>query len=307
MARLSFILLALARLFGQSKAQCPNLVAQFNPNARTMSSNNTWFILPVPKTAVQKAIDEAYLGNAITKQLKLLDPPDELVLGDGTHPVIVAAGYSSDIRQSILQIDGTLNMLGAQIIVPFVGKDVSKTPLNAPLVIYLGVTDAALFRRLAAIIPAAVSTLVGGLAVRLGNSLPSNAAYQSDNDGLFSSNTKWQIVGNPFSGLGVIIEALDLHFTTNPTPPAAPSFKTLKSVINQPYLLKGPTGSATGKCQRNTYFFNNATAQVVFRSGRVILGPAASGDGITSGVVSGTLQQASKDKAGTYDAFKIIK
>ncbi|CAO2651391.1 Nn.00g039610.m01.CDS01 [Neocucurbitaria sp. VM-36] len=158
-----------------------------------------------------------------------------------------------------------------------------------------------LFQRLAPLIPAAVSTLVGGLTVRLGNSLPVNEAYQHEGPGLFSSNTKWQVVGNPFSGPGIVIEAVDMLFSTSTSPTPDPSFKTMKAVINQPYLLKGRTGSATGKCQRNTYFFNNETAEVVFRSGRVILGPAASGDGVTSGVESGTLQKASEDGAGTYD------
>jgi hypothetical protein len=68
-----------------------------------------------------------------------------------------------------------------------------------------------------------------------------------------------------------------------------------KSMLNQPLML-GSIGSLLApKCQRNTQFFNNSTAQPTFRSGNVTLGPSAGVD-----VLSATLQKASPDGSGFY-------
>jgi hypothetical protein len=68
-------------------------------------------------------------------------------------------------------------------------------------------------------------------------------------------------------------------------------------MLNQPFLL-GSLGSLLApKCQRNTNFFNNSTAQPTFRSGNVTLGPSASVN-----VCSATLQKASPEGSGFYRA-----
>ncbi|KAF2126180.1 hypothetical protein P153DRAFT_255629, partial [Dothidotthia symphoricarpi CBS 119687] len=276
-------------------AQCPNTVASYNPALRTMSSNNTWFIVPVPKAAVQQALSESYpaVGLVPNNRLSLLDVPN---FPAGMHPVLVTSGYSSDIRQSILQIDGPLLVSDTQI--PFVGKGTSKKPLLAPLNTYQAGTSDQANKDLAAVVPAAVSTLIGGLFVRLGNFIPGNAAYTAVSNGLFSANSKWVILPNPASGPGAYVEAIDLSFTTVTEAQSKYSLTFLKSVINQPQLLNG---ILSGKCQRNTYFLTNATAEVEFRSGNVTLGAAASGStlGLTAQTM-GTLQKASPDGFGNY-------
>lgn len=111
-------------------AQCNNQVAAFNPNLRTMSSNSTWFIVPVPKAAAQKAVDASFPGYGLT----LLDvPSDPNVFPDGFpsgyQPVLVTTGYTDDIRISALQIDGALPQ--GTIYVTYVSKGGSSTPLAA--------------------------------------------------------------------------------------------------------------------------------------------------------------------------------
>ena len=112
------------------KAQCLNQVAVYNPNLRTMSSNTTWFIVPVPKAAAQNAVDSSFPGYG----LKLLDVPnDPNVFPEGFpagfHPVMVSSGRTDDIRISALQIDGAL--LQGTIYVTYVSKGGSATPLAA--------------------------------------------------------------------------------------------------------------------------------------------------------------------------------
>lgn len=198
------------------------------------------------------------------------------------HPVLTAQGLSADIRQSALQISGPL--LTSSIMVPFVGYKGSKTPLNAPLNGYIGGEDRTTLDKLrfAGVVPAAVSSLIGGYFLRLGDFLPANAAYQSNNNGLLSANSKWTIAANPLTGPGGYVEAVDAAFITTPQPRYP--LEILDGIVNQPMVLNG---AMTGMCQQNSYFFNETTAQAQLRSGNVTLGPAASGYGVTSGTLQG--------------------
>ncbi|KZM26885.1 uncharacterized protein EKO05_0011399 [Ascochyta rabiei] len=84
--------------------------------------------------------------------------------------------------------------------------------------------------RLIGVVPAVVSTLVGGIPLRLGDFPPTNAAYQSNNNGLFSANAKCTIVPDVLSGPGLYPEAVDMTFVTAPTPRY--SIKVLNSIID---------------------------------------------------------------------------
>lgn len=210
------------------------------------------------------------------------------------HLVAATAGFVGDIRQSILQLDRPL--LGSYVIVPFVSKDGSKTPLNAPLTSYLAGTGTGGDKYVYGLVPALVSTLAGGIPTKVGSFIPNDAAYQDNGLGpdghkILSINAKWAALPNDISGPGIYIEAVDMHFSDEPSPKY--SLNLLKKAINQPYLLNG---LLTGRCQRNTYFFNNDTAKVEFRSGRVTLGPAASPN-----TALATLEKAAADESGTYE------
>ncbi|KAF1357683.1 hypothetical protein EJ07DRAFT_127528 [Lizonia empirigonia] len=273
---------AIVVLFVQSNAQCPNTAAAEYPNLRTMSANNTWFIIPVPKAKVVEALNEAFILNSFSEELTLLDLPSTVDFLEGIHPIVATNGLDADICLSALQISGPL--LSSSTVVPFVSYKGSKIPLSAPLNSYIGGEDKTTLDtlRLAGVVPAVVSTLVGGTSLRLGDFLPPNAAYQSDGSGLFSANSKWTIARNPISGPGVYVEAVDATFVTAPQPHYSLEF--LSSVINQPTILNG---AMTGMCQLNTYILHEGTAQVQFRSGNVTLGPATNGVGVTSGMLQG--------------------
>ncbi|EMF11230.1 uncharacterized protein SEPMUDRAFT_142704 [Sphaerulina musiva SO2202] len=276
----------LSSLATLTTAQCNNQVAAFNPNLRTMSSNSTWFIVPVPKAAAQKAVDASFPGYGLT----LLDvPSDPNVFPDGFpsgyQPVLVTTGYTDDIRISALQIDGALPQ--GTIYVTYVSKGGSSTPLAAQASSYIAGENGPLPNGL---VPAVASPLLfAGNPVRLGQFQPQNAAYQSAGAGLLSTKVAWAIVPNPISGPGVYPEAFDSTFASTNAPRY--SAGTFKHLINQPIILPSRL------CQRNTYYFNNATAQPVFVNGNVTLGPGASG----SSVLNSALQQGSPDgTSGVY-------
>lgn len=137
---------------------------------------------------------------------------------------------------------------------------------------------------------------VGGIQTRIGAFLPLNAPFQSYRDGSFGINSKWAQAPNPVSGPGLYSEAIDLKFVSEPNQ-AAPKYSLdmWKSMVNQPFLLGSVGSLLSPKCQRNVYFFNNATAQPTYRSGNVTLGPSAGAN-----VFSATLQKASPDGSGFY-------
>ncbi len=246
-----------------------------------------WFLVPVPREKVQKALIEAYPKTFFSKTPSLLDlsaipgfPKD--LFERGMHPVMTVGGLSADIRLNALQISGPL--LTASSVVPFVSYDGGKKPMVASLNGYIGGEDEdSLIDRLniPGLLPALVSSLVGGIYLRLGNFLPKDMAYQCTN-GEFFEQSKWVIVANRFSGPGIYIEAVDMAFrsTTNPRY----SMEFWESVINQPIILQG---LRTGDCQRNAFFFNESTAGVQFRSGEVTLGPSSSGLGIRTTTLQG--------------------
>ncbi|KAJ4354851.1 hypothetical protein N0V95_003461 [Ascochyta clinopodiicola] len=295
--QLLYLAFAIAGLFVRSYAQCPNKVADKNPTLRTMSTNNTWFIISVPKKKVIQALNEAFIFNAFFEELTLLDLPPSLGFPEGMHPILATNGLSADIRISALQISG--HLLGSSTSVPFVSYKGSKAPFNAPLNGCIGGKDEDTLEklRLAGLIPAIVSTVAVGVPLRPGDFVPNNAAYQSDNNGLFSANAKWTIVPNFLSGPGVYSEAVDMAFITAPTPRY--TIDDLHSIIDQPTLLNG---LMTGMCQQNTHFLNEGTAQVQLRSGNVTLGPAASG----AGIVSGTLQGQYTDVHGFSACAQLV-
>lgn len=110
----------------------------------------------------------------------------------------------------------------------------------------------------------------------------------SEGEGIFSSRAAWALVPNPISGPGVYPEVVDFSFVTEAE--STYGAKAIKTLINQPLLLP------SGLCQRNTYYFTNATAEQVFRSGNVTFGPGADGAGITTG----ELMSASAGGVGIY-------
>ncbi|EME41159.1 hypothetical protein DOTSEDRAFT_73553 [Dothistroma septosporum NZE10] len=289
MISISYVLVGvavwLASIIG-TEAQCRNTVAVYNPNVRTLTSNNTWFIVPIPKAAVLSAIKEKYPLQTLT----LLDVPtsDETLFPNGfpagQHPVMVNIGYTDDIRMTVLQIDGPL--LNGDIYATYVSQNGSSAPLQASLNGYIAGPNGPLPNGL---VPAAASSaLFAGNELRLGQFEPQDAPYQSEGADTLFAQAKWAIVPNSVSGPGVYVEAADFAFKTSTT--SRYTQKTFKSLINQPLILP------SGMCQRDAYYFNNDTAQPVLRHGNVTLGPAADGSGVTSGL----LMQASPDKVGNY-------
>jgi len=311
-SRFSFIAVA-AILAAQLRADCLNQVAQFNPQDRTFAANlsnlpilsptltdtkkqTAFLVVPVPKSAVQQALNEAY--PLLAQKPTLLPLPKSLNFPEGMHPVLATIGLNNDIRQGALQIDGPLRQ--SSTTVPFVGTGTSNTPFNAPLITYIGGTQDSRDAYLAGVVPALVSTTVGGIQAAVGGFIPKSAAYQSDGispDGkqLFSSNAKFALLPNEVSGPGLYPEAVDMSFTSESRPRY--TLQQLKNMINQPFILNSPfNGLAITTCQRNTYFFNNATTQVEWRSGNVTFGTAASRPGVSPGA----LQKAGGDGAGGY-------
>ncbi|KAK4619360.1 hypothetical protein CLAFUW4_10835 [Fulvia fulva] len=274
----------LASIIG-TEAQCRNTVSVYNPNIRTMSTNSTWFIVPVPKAAVQSAVKAAFPLQALT----LLDVPSDPTLFPngfpaGQHPVMVSIGLTDDIRMSVLQIDGPL--LNSNIYATYVSQNGNPAPLAAGLNSYIAGPDGPLPNGL---VPAVASTLLfAGNPLRLGQFAPEAAAYQDQGAGNLFAQAKWALIPNPISGPGVYPEAADFAFTTAST--SRYTQKTFKELANQPIILP------SGQCQRNAAYFTNVTAMPVFRNGDVTLGPGADGLGVTSG----TLMQASPDKSGVY-------
>ena len=98
-----------------------------------------WFLVPVPKDAVRKALKESFPNIVNLKGLNLLSLPAELNFPADMHPVIVSAGANTDIRQAGLQL--ATGLMTASSMIPYIGVGSSKTPLNAPLVSYLAGVD----------------------------------------------------------------------------------------------------------------------------------------------------------------------
>lgn len=157
-----FVDLGLAQL--AANPNCPNTLAIYNPNIRTMCNNasmshllpadpfcpmvtsdfaitrpltfsEAWFIIPVLKDKVQLLVKPYSLIPPNTADTTLFPngfPPN-------AHPVLVSSGYANDIRMINLQIAA---LKQGSIYVPYVDrlKD-GKTPFNYPVQNYIGGTQ----------------------------------------------------------------------------------------------------------------------------------------------------------------------
>ncbi|TKA83473.1 hypothetical protein B0A55_00567 [Friedmanniomyces simplex] len=288
--------LALATLSTYTNAQCPNEVANYNPNLRTASANNTWFLVTVPKSAVQTALDTSYgpglvvLANLPTNDASLFPHGFDSA---AYHPVLVDAMYQDDVRMAAAKIEGPL--LGAGLYVPYVRRaGISKagTVLQAPLSTFISGANG---DAIAGLVPALVSTLVEGYLLRLGLFEPTNAAYQRNDDGVLSNNAAWLVAANPISGPGIAPTAFDFQYTMQDGF-ALYTAELFKTVINQASILSGVYFLAN-VCQRNQYYFNNDTSIMTPVRGNVTFGPAADGLGVQK---KSTVQKASPDGSGLY-------
>ncbi|KAA8617815.1 hypothetical protein PtrSN002B_007489 [Pyrenophora tritici-repentis] len=296
MARFFFtLILSTAALVAGQTATCPNEVAIYNQQDRTMTATLSWFVVPVPKEDIMKALRES-IPNLVTLQgLNLLPIPEELDFPVGMHPVLVSAGMNGDIRQGGFQL--ATGLMVATSMIPYVGIGSSNTPFNAPLVSYLAGVDEVTQGYVFGLIPSVVAT-IGGLLTRVGAFIPMKAPLQAYSDGSLGINSKWAQAPNPVTGPGLYSEAIDLKFVSEPNQ-ASPrySLSIWKRLINQPLILGNLDSVFSTKCQRNTVFFTNSTAQPTYRSGNVTLGPSAG-----ASVFSAVLQKASPDGSGFYQS-----
>ncbi|KAL4724332.1 hypothetical protein ACLX1H_008946 [Fusarium chlamydosporum] len=216
-----FILAVLSALVSFASAQAgPNTLARYNPANRTMSANTNTDILPS--------------------------------FPAGKHPVIVQTGYQNDIRMTALnlvplQIE---SLMQGSLIVPYV--DVTKdrnTPIGVPVNFYIGGTNG---RALQAIVPSIASGVspFEGTTIFPATFAPDTSAAKTLPNGVYSTQAKPYLLPNTISGPGIYAEAFDIQFKlTNDSPYTAHTFHSL---INIPQLLN------TGKCQRNTVYFNES-------------------------------------------------
>lgn len=240
----------------------------------------------MPKAAVLSAAREKFPLDDL-RLLDIVSTPDFFPHGfpEGMHPILTAIAVNDDTRLSVLQIDGILK--NAAIFAPHVAKAGSNASISATLNTYIAGPDGPLPQGL---VPAVASSLLfGGTPVRLGQFNPTTDAYMVDSAGINSARAAWALVPNSLSGPGVYPEAVDYSFAT--ASHSEYGARTIKTLINTPLLLP------SGLCQRNTYYFTNATALPVFRSGNVTLGPGADGVGLTTGA----LMKASPDGSGIYE------
>ncbi|KAK0286703.1 hypothetical protein LTR35_004171 [Friedmanniomyces endolithicus] len=288
--------LVAALVFTISNGQCPNEVALYNYNLRTASANNTWFLVPVPKQAVQSALDTAYGTGLVT--LTDLPANDASLFPRGFdsttyHPVLVSAMYQDDIRMGAAKIQGPL--LGGGLNVPYVRRaGISKpgTVLKALLSIYISGANG---NAVAGLVPATASTLLEGFFLRLGLFIPNNAAFQRNDNNILSNTAAWLVASNPVSGPDYAPTAYDFQFTEQASF-SLYTAKLFKSVINQASILSGPDFIAN-LCQRNQYYFNNDTSTMTPVTGNVTFGPAADGLGVQ---MQSTMQKATSDGSGLY-------
>lgn len=249
-------------------------------------------VVPVPRAAVQKAINEAYPLPLLPKP-QLQPVPSSLGFPPNTHPVIVTHAISYDIRQGSLAIDGPLRV--ANILIPFTARPNDQRPYIVPLLSQIAGADPSRNDYIAGLLPALVST-AGGLPSSIGNFIPKDEAYNYDGqsplgENLYSSSAKQALVPNQVSGPGVYPAVSDIFFTPDANPRY--TLDQYKTMINQPLLFNAPANTVSlNRCQRNYYFFDNVTAQVDFRKGNVTLGAAEGG--------SSTLAEASEDGAGGF-------
>lgn len=149
-----------------------------------------------------------------------------------------------------LQIE---SLMQGSLIVPYV--DVTKdrnTPIGVPVNFYIGGTNG---RALQAIVPSIASGVspFEGTTIFPATFAPDTSAAKTLPNGVYSTQAKPYLLPNTISGPGIYAEAFDIQFKlTNDSPYTAHTFHSL---INIPQLLN------TGKCQRNTVYFNESFAE----------------------------------------------
>jgi hypothetical protein len=260
-------------------------------------------VVPCPIAIVQQAIDANFAGFLF--ETPVLDRlPDSLRFPNGMHPVLVSSSLDSSISQSSAYIAGSLR--GTGFYVPYTRIDALDTPVNTPLVSFLGGTDNTLAEYLRALGPASVSSTVVGLPIAVGTFEPKDAAYQSigtspNGNQLYSSTTKFAFIPNFLTGPGVYPAAVSMFFSSNESE-SLYTVNQIADMMNQPNPLNGlfnkiPFVGIT-QCQQNSYYFTNQTANVQYRVGNVTFGPSAGS--LSAGLFPGTLQNGSPAGAGNY-------
>ncbi|KAI4200212.1 MAG: hypothetical protein LQ350_004070 [Teloschistes chrysophthalmus] len=242
--------------------ECPNTIAFYNPNLRTMCSNSTWFILPVPKADAESLVKLSGYS-LITPDFsdKTLFPTG---FPAGAHPVVVSSGYNNDIRMFFL---GITALSSAAIYVPYTDrlKD-GKTPFNYPVQNFIAGVNG---QTIMGLVPALVGSAVG-TNIFVAQFAPTDDAYapidNSPNE--FSTRVQQVIVPEPLSGPGIVPEAYDFDFVSTKNP--LYTDHTFHALLNQPLILTNDF------CQRNTYYFNETFTNPTMRSGNVTLfGPTS--------------------------------
>jgi hypothetical protein len=244
--KLPYVLTAISAVFSVASAQAaPNTLARYNPANRTMSANITYCLVPIDKSLVK----------TITGYEPLDIDTDILPsFPDGKHPIIVQAGYDNDIRMTALNLIPLqiASLMQGSLIVPFV--DVTRdgtTAIGVPVNYYIGGTNG---QPLQAIVPSIASGVspFEGTTIFPATFAPDTSAAQSLPNGRYSIQVKPFLLPNTISGPGVYAEAFDMTFVLTDSSPY--TAHTFHSLLNIPQLLN------TGKCQRNTVYFNESDA-----------------------------------------------
>ncbi|KPA37836.1 hypothetical protein FLAG1_09340 [Fusarium langsethiae] len=210
-----------------------------------MSANTTYCLVPINKSLVKTitGYDPLNIGTDILPSFP-----------DGKHPLIVQAGYNNDIRMTALNLIPLQipSLTQGSLIVPFV--DVTKdgtTAIGAPVNYYIGGTNG---QSLQAIVPSIASGVspFEGTTIFPATFVPDTSAAKSLPNGLYSIQAKPFLLPNTISGPGIYAEAFDMTFEL--TNNSLYTAHTFHSLLNIPQLLN------TGKCQRNTVYFNESFA-----------------------------------------------
>jgi hypothetical protein len=181
------------------------------------------------------------------------------------HPMLIQAGYEADIRMTALGIVPLqiASLMQGSLLIPYsdVTKD-GKTPIGVPINYYIGGTNG---QDVQAIVPSIASTIspFEGTTVFPATFAPDTAAVQSLPDGIYSIQVKPYLLPNTISGPGVYAEAFDVLYTLTKNSPYTDH--TFHALLNIPQLLN------TGKCQRNTLYFNETFADPKMAVGNVTL------------------------------------
>lgn len=139
----------------------------------------------------------------------------------------------------------------ASLVVPYTDVNADgKTPINVPLDYYIGGTNG---QDVAALVPSIASGVspFEGTTIFPARIVPDTAAASALSGGLYSFQVKPYLLPNTISGPGVYAEAFDAIYKLSSSPYTEHTFHTL---LNSPQLLN------TGKCQRNTIYFNETFA-----------------------------------------------